>query len=94
MIEPCAYGAAVCFGPNTRNFRDVVESLLVLNAAKVVDNKSTLVNLLREWLTDRQSATRQGVAAREFVLGQAGAAKQTIYLLLGTEEQIEDPIAA
>jgi len=91
MIEPCAYGAAVCFGPNTRNFRDIVESLLVLNAARVVEDKVGLASLLREWLTDRQSATRQGVAARDFVLGQAGAAKQTIDLLLGTEEQIEAP---
>ncbi|GAF72732.1 unnamed protein product, partial [marine sediment metagenome] len=28
MIEPAAYGAAVCFGPNTRNFRDIVAALL------------------------------------------------------------------
>ena len=28
MIEPAAYGAAVCFGPNTWNFRDIVAALL------------------------------------------------------------------
>ena len=28
MIEPAAYGAAVCFGPNTWNFRDVVAQML------------------------------------------------------------------
>ena len=28
MIEPAAYGAAVSFGPNTRNFRDIVAALL------------------------------------------------------------------
>ena len=28
MIEPAAYGAAVSFGPNTSNFRDVVALLL------------------------------------------------------------------
>ena len=28
MIEPAAYGAAVSFGPRTRNFRDVVAALL------------------------------------------------------------------
>tara|TARA_R110002072_G_scaffold302615_1_gene486803 strand:- start:72562 stop:73911 length:1350 start_codon:yes stop_codon:yes gene_type:complete len=94
MIEPCAYGAAVCFGPNTRNFRDVVESLLARKAAKIVDDKSALTTLLREWLANRQSAIRQGTAAREFVLSQVGASKQTIELLLGTEEQIEASIAA
>lgn len=85
MIEPCAYGAAVCFGPNTRNFRDVVESLLAREAARVVEDWGALSALLREWLTDRQSASRQGIAAREFVLSQAGASRQTIDLLLGSE---------
>jgi 3-deoxy-D-manno-octulosonic-acid transferase len=94
MIEPCAYGAAVCFGPNTRNFRDVVESLLARDAARVVEDKAALTALLREWLTDRQSATKQGIAAREFVLGQTGASKMTIDLLLGAEEPLEVPIAA
>ena len=28
MIEPAAYGAAVSFGPNTWNFRDVVGLLV------------------------------------------------------------------
>lgn len=94
MIEPCTYGAAVCFGPNTRNFRDVVESLLTLNAARVVEDKAALTAVLREWLTDRHSATRQGVAARDFVLGQTGASKTTIDLLLRTEEEPRIAIAA
>jgi len=94
MIEPCAYGAAVCFGPNTRNFRDVVESLLARKAARVVDDKPALAALLREWLTDRQSAIAQGIVAREFVLSQAGASQQTVDLLLGMEEQDEVSIAA
>jgi 3-deoxy-D-manno-octulosonic-acid transferase len=93
MIEPCAYGVAVCFGPNTRNFRDVVESLLARNAARVVEDKSALTALLREWLTDRQSATTQGVAARDFALSQTGASQQTIDLLLGFEEE-QLPVAA
>ena len=94
MIEPCAYGAAVCFGPNTGNFRDVVQSLLEREAAKIVGDKVALTDLLRAWLTDRQSAIRLGVAAREFVLSQAGASQLTVNLLLGTEEQSEVAIAA
>jgi len=94
MIEPCAYGAAVCFGPNTQNFRDVVHSLLKRNAAKVVKDQLGLTSLLRAWLTDRQSAARQGIAAREFVLSQSGASQKTIDLLLETEESHEVAIAA
>ena len=33
MIEPAAYGVATSFGPNTQNFRDVVEMLLGRDAA-------------------------------------------------------------
>ena len=94
MIEPCAYGAAVCFGPNTRNFRDIVQSLLECNAAKVVKDQLGLTSLLRAWLTERQSAARQGIAAREFVLSQSGASQKTIDLLLETEELPEVTIAA
>mgnify|MGYP003338992210 CR=1 FL=1 len=36
MIEPAAYGAAVSFGPNTWNFRDIVAALLARQAAVVV----------------------------------------------------------
>ena len=94
MIEPCAYGAAVCFGPNTRNFRDVVLALLKRKAAKVVEDKSAFKALMRTWLNDRQSATEQGIAAREFVLSQAGASQQTVDLLLGAEKLPEVAIAA
>lgn len=94
MIEPCAYGAAVCFGPNTRNFRDVVEALLTRKAARVVGDPAALASLLREWLTDRQSAIKQGIAARDFVLSQAGASKLTIDLLLGDEASTAVAIAA
>ncbi|MDZ7617676.1 MAG: glycosyltransferase N-terminal domain-containing protein, partial [Patescibacteria group bacterium] len=42
MIEPAAYGAAVSFGPNTRNFRDIVASLLACDSAVVVANRDEL----------------------------------------------------
>lgn len=94
MIEPCAYGAAVCFGPNTRNFRDVVESLLARQAAKVVSNQAALSALLKKWLTDRQSAIAQGTAARNFVLSQTGASQQTIDLLLNPAQTQQSRSAA
>ncbi|MDA1164758.1 MAG: 3-deoxy-D-manno-octulosonic acid transferase [Planctomycetota bacterium] len=94
MIEPCAYGAAVCFGPHTRNFRDVVDSLLARNAARVVQDGPELSALIRHWLTDHESASRQGIAAREFVLSQAGASALTIDLLLGSEQPLSAAVAA
>jgi len=34
MIEPCAYGVATCFGPNTRNFADIVQILIAEKACE------------------------------------------------------------
>ena len=42
MLEPSGFGVATCFGPNTRNFRDIVEQLLAADAAVVVDDFDSL----------------------------------------------------
>ena len=78
MIEPAGYGATVCFGPDTRNFRDVVTAMLDRDAAAVVHNKDELANTLQFWLNNRVSAQAQGQRAREFVLSQNGATSRTL----------------
>ncbi|OHB78881.1 MAG: hypothetical protein A2W31_01155, partial [Planctomycetes bacterium RBG_16_64_10] len=47
MIEPAAYGAAVSFGPNTWNFRDIAASLCAAQAAVVVRNQDELTRFVR-----------------------------------------------
>jgi len=82
MIEPAGYGAAVCFGPNTRNFRDVVDALLAHEAATVVRDGDDLTATLRNWLENRDAATAQGRRAQAFVQTQQGASQRTVELLL------------
>jgi 3-deoxy-D-manno-octulosonic-acid transferase len=84
MLEPAAYGAAVLFGPNTQNFRDIVEQLLSRRAARMVASGAELTEAVRDFL--RQPETRQalGDPAREFVASQQGAATRTVALLLQT----------
>ncbi len=77
MIEPAAYGAAVCFGPNTRNFRDIVEALLRSNAAMVVRNGEELTNFVRRCLEQPEEAASMGQRAQQHVLAQLGAARRT-----------------
>ena len=91
MIEPCAYGAAVCFGPNTRNFRDVVEALLTRDAAQVIRDGAELTSILRRWLNDAAAACQQGNVARDFVLSQSGASSRTVSLLSG---EVSDALRA
>lgn len=81
MIEPAAYGAAVCFGPNTRNFRDIVALLLNHDAAQVVADARELASFLRRALIDPAWAAELGTRARRLVLHQQGATSRTIDLI-------------
>lgn len=82
MLEPGGYGAAVLFGPNTWNFRDVAESLLAQEAARVVTDSESLTHAVRDLLAHPEKANRMGQAARCFVASQRGATSRTIDLLM------------
>ena len=64
MIEPAAYGAAVSFGPNTRNFRDIVAAMLRAEAAVVVHDRAELSAFLRRCLEEPGYAAALGGRAR------------------------------
>lgn len=81
MIEPAGYGAAVLFGPNTWNFKDVVETLLAGDAARVVRGESELTETVAHLLRDRQEARELGARAQRLVLAQQGATARTLRLL-------------
>ena len=81
MIEPAAYGAAVSFGPNTRNFRDIVATMLARRAAVVVADCDALEQFVRRCLEDPAGAAALGGRARELVIEQLGATRRTWDLL-------------
>jgi len=87
MIEPAAYGAAVCFGPNTRNFRDIVSAMLAADAAVVVADADELARFVRRCLEEPEYAAALGNRARNLVLGQLGATERTFGLLATLVEQ-------
>ena len=72
MIEPAAYGAAVSFGPNTRNFRDIVSSLLEADAAVASHDEAALEQFVRRCLEENGYIETLGGRA-EFVGRQLGA---------------------
>lgn len=82
MIEPAAYGAAVSFGPNTRNFRDIVDAMLRSDAAAVVADESELERFVRRCVEDPQYASSLGDAAQRLVREQTGALTRTVELLV------------
>ncbi len=86
MIEPAAYGAAVCFGPNTRNFRDIVAAMLARDAAVVVHDADAFRRFVERCLRDRDYATGLGQRAKTLVAQQLGATARTLSLLAAVIE--------
>jgi 3-deoxy-D-manno-octulosonic-acid transferase len=81
MIEPAAYGAAVSFGPNTRNFRDIVAALLAAEGAVVVRSAEKLTSFVARCLDDPAWAAAIGDNAQSLVRSQLGATERTLRLL-------------
>ena len=81
MIEPAAYGVATCFGPNTRNFRDIVAQFLAAEAAEVVHDPAASITFVRRAVEDARWANQLGKRARQLVASQQGATLRTIELL-------------
>ncbi len=82
MLEPAACGAAVMFGPNTRNFRDIVAQLKAADAAIELAAPEDLEPTLCSLLADRGVTTEYGQRAQQYVLSQQGAIDRTVDLLL------------
>jgi len=94
MIEPAAYGAAVSFGPNTWNFRDIVAALVAANAAVVVHDAAALKAFVRRTLEEPAWASALGERAQAFVRSQLGATGRTLTLLETLVPPAEDVVKA
>ena len=81
MIEPAAYGVAVCFGPNTINFRDIVEMLLADDAAQVVHDHSEFEQFVLAAIKDPTTANQMGQRAKLLVHAQQGATTRSVDIL-------------
>ena len=82
MLEPAAYGAAVAFGPQTRNFRDEVRRLLAADAAVVVADGAALAAFVRQCLETEGFAATLGGRAAELVASQRGSTTATAAAIL------------
>jgi len=82
MLEPAAYGAAVSFGPNTWNFRDIAAALVGAGGAEVVADPAALASFVGRCLRDPAFAAQLGERARTLVAANRGATERTAALLL------------
>lgn len=81
MIEPAAYGAAVLFGPNTSNFRDVVAAFRTADACLQLTRPDDLLPTLQRLLADSAARHALGQRAQQVVVAQQGATQATAALL-------------
>ncbi len=82
MIEPAAYGAAVMFGPRTRNFRDVVRILQDADACRELADEADFSTAMQELLQDPARRNQLGHNAAAVVSSQQGAVNRTSAMLL------------
>lgn len=91
MIEPAGFGAAVSFGPNTSNFRDIVRMLLNCDGAVVIRTGEELTRFVEDCLDNQDRAQILGMHAQQLVMSQQGAADRTIRLLQGITKRVSCP---
>lgn len=79
MIEAVALGKPVCFGPHTFNFPQA-EALLHHGCEQVADVAS-LIQQIRQWLTDPPAAKADADKAQQYVRSQQGATRRNVELI-------------
>ena len=77
MIEPCAYSVAVCFGPNTRNFADVVQILLDAEAATQLASPEELKPWVVRMIEDSPTRSLTARRAESITSEHRGATERT-----------------
>lgn len=77
MIEPCAVHVATSFGPNTKNFADVVQILLEGNGAVALTEPDQLLHWTTEMIEN--ASTREDLASRgqQIAMSHRGATERT-----------------
>lgn len=88
MLEPSAYGAAVAFGPHTRNFQTEVAGLLAADAARVVRGQKDLIAFVAWALSEPKAREAMGRRAAAVVAAGRGATELTSRRLLALLPQI------
>ncbi|MFM8396737.1 MAG: 3-deoxy-D-manno-octulosonic acid transferase, partial [Pirellula sp.] len=77
MIEPCAYGVATCYGPNTRNFTDIVQILQEASAATQLRTPEDLKPWVVRMLEDQPSRSQMAKRAWAITQEHRGATERT-----------------
>jgi 3-deoxy-D-manno-octulosonic-acid transferase len=81
ILEPCALGVPVLFGPHMRNFLQISEMALERGAGVQVSGVTDLVQVVDRYLGDANLRFSAGESGRELVQENRGALEKTLAVL-------------
>jgi len=81
LLEACAVGTPVVFGPHMFNFREISRLALERGAARQVADSAGLADAVAAWLSDPEARRHAGEAGRQLVADNRGALDRTLALL-------------
>ena len=81
VLEAAALARAFCVGPYVREWQDIVDALVAVEAACVCDTPAALVATLDEWLADPDLAAAAGRAGRQLVHERSGALERSMQMI-------------
>lgn len=88
MLEPAGYGSSVCFGPNTKNFRDIARGLIDANAAVRVNDETEMEHFVRDCIKNNHAAQTLGRRAQSVVDSHRGATDRTIAAMFTATQSV------
>ncbi len=81
VLEPCALGIPVVFGPHMFNFQEIVRQTLAREAGVQVADANELLSAVERYLTDPNLRFKAGEAGKAFVKENRGALQKTLHML-------------
>jgi 3-deoxy-D-manno-octulosonic-acid transferase len=81
LIEACAVGTPVLFGPSTFNFAEAAREALACGAARSIADADELARQVLRFLADGETRRRMSAAGRAFTERHRGATARTLALL-------------
>ncbi len=86
ILEPCAVGVPVLFGPNMANFRAISQQVLSCGAGFEVTTEQNMVAKIHHLLTDPEARFLAGEAGRALVKRNKGALQKTMDLIAAVRD--------
>jgi 3-deoxy-D-manno-octulosonic-acid transferase len=80
VLEPCALGVPVVFGPHMFNFLEISRLVLERSAGIQADNQDELTSAVDDYLRDPYRRFKAGEAGRKLIEENKGALRKTLLL--------------